>query len=145
MVLHLDGEHLASRLATIVLQERTFGGNCAMKLDKTTIRARSSPDAGTCLSVAALVLLLFCGSIQQTAGAQQQRGACGESSLLTTTQVVEKLVEVNFRRAKALHSYHGTRTYRVEYRGLLRSTSAVMVVDVIYRASVFDRFDVDYR
>ena len=104
-----------------------------MKLNGTTIRAHSLTDPGSCLVSILLVLLPFCVA-WQTAGAQQQRGVSEGSSLLTTTEVVEKVVEMNRRRAQALHSYHGTRTYRVEYAGLLGATRAEMVVDVIYQA-----------
>lgn len=86
------------------------------------------------LSAFLLVVLTFCLANQQTAGAQQQGAATGANDSLTTAQVIEKLVEMNFRRAQALHSYSGTRVYRVEYRNPLGSTSAGMVVDVNYRA-----------
>jgi hypothetical protein len=41
---------------------------------------------------------------------------------------------MNLRRAQALHSYHGIRIYRLEYRGFPSPRSAEMVVDVKYRA-----------
>jgi hypothetical protein len=105
-----------------------------MVFGKTAIRRGSSTDPCVCLCSILLVLVPFCGAIQQNAGAQQQGAICDESSLLTTTQVVEKLAEMNLRRAQALHSYHGTRTYSVEYRGRLGATSAQMVVELTYRA-----------
>src|SRR5579862_9581320 len=95
-----------------------FGGD-SMKLGKTTSRACPSNELHTCLSIFPFVLLAFCAAIQQTAGAQQQGLVSGGNSWLTTTQVVEKLIEMNLRRAQALRSYHGTRIYKVEYRGLL--------------------------
>jgi len=64
----------------------------------------------------------------------QQRDASDGKTPLTGSQVVEKMVEMNLRRAQALHSYRGTRSYHVEYRGLLGAKSADMMVDVIYRA-----------
>ena len=105
-----------------------------MKFEETTIRVCSSSGASICWSTSLLVLLSLCVAMQRTAGAQQQTVMSAESSPLTTVRVVEKLVGMNLLRAQALHSYHGTRTYRVEYRGLFSSTSAEMVVDVIYRA-----------
>ncbi len=41
---------------------------------------------------------------------------------------------MNLRRAQALHTYQGSRTYRVEYRGFPGSRSAEMVVNVKYRS-----------
>jgi hypothetical protein len=110
------------------------GGGCAMKLDETNIPACSSAEASVRWSIILLVLLPFSVGIQQTSRALQQTVISGENSPLPTVQVVEKLVWMNLLRAQALHSYHGTRTYRVEYRGLFSTTNAEMVVDVIYRA-----------
>jgi hypothetical protein len=105
-----------------------------MKLGGINIRACSSTQAGIWLFTVQLILLLFCAAIRPTAGAQQQRGISAGNSPLTTGQVVESLVGMNLRRAQALHSYQGTRIYRVEYRGFLSAASAEMVVDVRYRA-----------
>ncbi len=53
---------------------------------------------------------------------------------LTAEDVVRNLVEMNRHRAEALHSYQGSRTYRVEYRGFPGSRSAEMAVNVKYRS-----------
>ena len=105
-----------------------------MRFERTNARACSSTGRLIWRSPILLGLLPFCVAIQQTAGAQKQSGISAENSPLTTAQVVEKLVGMNLLRARALHSYHGTRTYRVEYRGFIGIKSAEMVVDVIYRA-----------
>lgn len=105
-----------------------------MKLDEIYIRACSSTKAGIRLSTILLPLLPFCVTIQQIAVAQEPGVISAGNSPLTTVQVVERLVGMNLLRAQALHSYQGTRTYRVEYRGLLGTKSAEMAVDVIYRA-----------
>ena len=81
-----------------------------------------------------LFLFVFGVAIEQSASAQKQGAFAEGNSPLTAAQVVDRLVEMNLRRAQALHSYQGTRTYRVEYRGLLGSTVAEMVVDVNYKA-----------
>ena len=47
---------------------------------------------------------------------------------------MKNLVGMNLERAQALHAYHGTRTYRVEYHGFPHSRSAEMIVDVNYRS-----------
>jgi outer membrane lipoprotein-sorting protein len=86
------------------------------------------------LFISRSVLLTFCIAIQQLAGAQEQGVIPEERGPATAAEVADKLVEMNLRRAQALHSYDGTRTYRVEYRSPLGSTSAEMVVDVNYRA-----------
>lgn len=51
---------------------------------------------------------------------------------LTTTQVVQKMVERNEQRAQALESYRGTRVYHLEYHGW-SSKSAGLVVAMTYR------------
>jgi hypothetical protein len=105
-----------------------------MKLDGRNISVCSSNEASICMSIILLAFLSVCVATQRTAVAQQQTVISAESSPLTTVRVVEKLVGMNLLRAQALHSYHGTRTYRAEYRGLFSTTSAEMVVDVTYRA-----------
>jgi hypothetical protein len=105
-----------------------------MKQDEATIRACSLTEVGIWLSIIPLVILPLCVAIPQTAGAQQRGTISTGISPLTTAQVVENLVVMNLRRSQALHSYHGSRTYRVEYRGFPSTAKAEMVVDVKYRA-----------
>jgi hypothetical protein len=116
------------------VRQNGFGGGCAIKLSRTSRRTCPSTERHRRLSVLLLVILTFCVAIRQTAGAQQQGTVSCANDSLTTAQVVEKLVEMNLRRAQALHSYPRTRTYRVTYRGLLGLTVAGMVVDVTYKA-----------
>ena len=84
--------------------------------------------------IVAFLLFILSVTPQTIARTQQQADTSDGDKLLTATQVVERLVEMNLRRARALHSYHGTQTYHVEYRGLLGTKSADMAVDVRYRA-----------
>jgi hypothetical protein len=49
-------------------------------------------------------------------------------------QVVANLVRMNIERSQALHAYHGTRIYRVNYHGFPGTRSAEMVVDVKYQS-----------
>lgn len=100
-------------------------------LESTGCRC-SSIDSRKC--IVAFLLVILSGTICPLARTQQQAGASDGSKLLTATQIVERLVEMNLRRAQALHSYHGTRTYHVEYRGLLGARNADMAVDVTYQA-----------
>ncbi len=53
---------------------------------------------------------------------------------LSTGQIVENLIAMNIERAQSLHAYHGSRIYRVEYRGFPGTRSAEMLVDVKYQA-----------
>ena len=41
---------------------------------------------------------------------------------------------MDLERAQALHGYHGTRIYRVEYRGFPHPHGAEMIVDVNYQS-----------
>ena len=82
-----------------------------------------------------VMLLLFCIRLQQSAGAQRPGvPAAVRNAPLGIDQVVENLVRMNLARAQALHAYHGTRIYRVEYRGFPGTRKAEMVVDVKYQA-----------
>ena len=114
-----------------------------MNRDKKNIRV--SAPAGNCVwsySVLLIPLLCACFAIQSTAAAQRQEGVSAMNSPLTTQQVVARLIGMNLRRAQALHTYHGTRIYRLEYRGFPRSHGAEMVVDVKYRAPATKQFTI---
>ncbi len=105
-----------------------------MKQDEATIRACCVTEVSIWPSTILCALLPLCVAIPQTAASQPQRIKSTGNSSLTAAQVVENLVGMNLRRSQALHSYHGSRTYRVEYRGFPSSAKAEMVVDVTYRA-----------
>lgn len=105
-----------------------------MKFGRTTSWAYPSTGRNRTLFTAGSLFLTVCIAIQQRAGAQTQSVIPEVLSPLTAAQVADKLIEMNLRRAQALHSYQGTRTYRVTYRGLLGLTVAGMVVDVTYKA-----------
>ena len=106
------------------------------------IRVRPISGTGLWLSVSLLILLASCIATQQSAGAQKQNRFSAENSHLTTEQIVDRLVDMNRRRAEALHSYHGTRTYRLEYRSFFSAVSAEMSVDVQYLAPGTKHFNV---
>ncbi len=105
-----------------------------MKRIGMNLRGCSSNEIAAWPFVILLVLLLSHAALQPVAGAQQQKSITAQSSPLTAEQVVERLAGMNLRRAQALHSYRGTRTYLVEYRGFPRTAGAEMVVDVTYHA-----------
>jgi hypothetical protein len=82
-----------------------------------------------------LVLLLFCMELRHPARAQSlQIPVSVNSAPLTVKQVVEHLAGNNIARAKALHAYQATRTYKVEYKGFPSDRDAEMIVDVKYQA-----------
>lgn len=61
---------------------------------------------------------------------------------LAVSEVVANLVAGNAERAKALQSYTGRRTYRLDYHGLPGNLRSEMVVKVIYRAPSTKKFTV---
>jgi hypothetical protein len=107
-----------------------------MKLYDTNSRAGSSTKTRLTFSTLLLILLLlFCTGRRPTAYAQPpSKSAAATVAPLSTEQVVKNLIGMNIQRAQALHAYHGTRTYRVEYRGFPHARSAEMVVDVKYQS-----------
>jgi len=107
-----------------------------MKLCETYVRVCSSTKTRLPLrSCVLILLLLICAGTWQLACAQQLGTLASVANApLSTEQIVKNLVGMNLERAQALHAYHGTRTYRVEYRGFPRSRSAEMIVDVNYRS-----------
>jgi hypothetical protein len=53
---------------------------------------------------------------------------------LTLSQVVEKLIQKNTERAKALESYRGKRIYKLDYKGFPTALRAEMTVEMTYNA-----------
>ena len=53
---------------------------------------------------------------------------------VTTTDVIQKMVEQNEQRANCLRHYTARRHYHLEYRGFPRSADATMEVEAIYDA-----------
>ena len=105
-----------------------------MRFDAADIRVHRAYGSGPWPIAWLLAIFGIWGAAQQIPGGQKQSGVLAVSSPLTTHQVVERLTGMNLRRAQALHSYHGTRSYRVEYRSSLKTVSAEMVVEVKYLA-----------
>ena len=112
-----------------------FDEGGVMKLCETYVRVCSSTKNRLPLRCCLLkLLLLICAGTWQPAGAQQPGTASVANAPLSTEQIVKNLVGMNLERAQALHAYHGTRIYRVEYRGFPMTRSAEMIVDVNYRS-----------
>jgi hypothetical protein len=55
-------------------------------------------------------------------------------TVLTLPQVVEKLLERNAQRAKALQSYRCKRVYDLDYKGFPKALHGEMTVEMNYRA-----------
>src|SRR5579862_8624232 len=82
------------------------------------------------------VPVLICVTASQFSAAQlASHEAAGASEVLTTEEIVSRLVRRNLERSRALAAYRGTRTYRLDYHGFPGARAAEMVVDVSYTAS----------
>ena len=60
--------------------------------------------------------------------------APGTGAPLSGDEVVRRMVARNQQRAAALHSFRGTRVYRVEYQGFLVNKEAEMVTTIVYQS-----------
>jgi outer membrane lipoprotein-sorting protein len=65
-----------------------------------------------------------------------------QNAPLPVEQVARNLQERNAQRAAALRQFHGTRVYRMQYRGFPSDRDAEMVVNVSYRAPNSKEFSV---
>jgi hypothetical protein len=61
---------------------------------------------------------------------------------LTLSQVVEKLVQKNAERAKALESYRGRRIYTIDYKGFPTALRAEVIVEMTYNAPAKKEFKI---
>ncbi|HUY82582.1 MAG TPA: hypothetical protein VMU92_12730 [Acidobacteriaceae bacterium] len=106
-----------------------------MKLRKTDIRVFSLKRTQVPFRPVLLLLLLLSIGLRQSGRAQQTGTSTSIANApLSTEQIVDNLVAMNIERARALHAYHGSRIYRVEYHGFPGAFSAEMVVDVRYQS-----------
>jgi hypothetical protein len=105
-----------------------------MKRQETAHRATIRTQRMLHLLAAFGVLSLVAPAILwQSAAAQQTDGlSLPGHAPLTAEQVIHNLVQMNLYRGQALHAYHATRRYRVEYRGFFGMRSAEMEVGVTY-------------
>ena len=80
-----------------------------------------------------VLLLLLLAALWQSTSAQQPDITTAPNRIpLTAKQVVQNLIHMNLYRIQALHSYQGSRTYRVEYHGFPGTRTAAMTVNVKY-------------
>jgi len=112
-----------------------------MKLGNThpglspTIKAQRR--LATLLTFALLVVASLPAHAQET-----DRHSPPINAPLTTEQVVKNMIMMNLERTHALHSYAGTRTYKLEYHGLPSNRNAEMVVDMKFRAPATKEFSI---
>jgi outer membrane lipoprotein-sorting protein len=85
-----------------------------------------------CLTFIAALITLIAWS--QAAVSAQAPGKILVEPRLSLSEVVEKLVQKNAERAKALESYRGKRVYELEYKGFPKTLHAEMVVEMTYNA-----------
>jgi hypothetical protein len=90
-----------------------------------------------------LLILIVITTWQPASSEQRDAGMVGNQAPFTTDQIVQNLVRMNLHRAHALHSYQGTRTYRVEYRGFAGVRRAEMVVNVNYLSPATKEFIIE--
>jgi hypothetical protein len=89
-----------------------------------------------------LVLLILTAAWRSAAAQQADDVPVANCAPLKTEQVVHNLDQMNLYRAQALYAYHGTRTYRAEYRGFPGTRSAEMVVNVKYLSPATKEFTI---
>lgn len=93
-----------------------------------------------CLSL--MVVLITLMAWAQTIAFAQTPSRILVEPRLTLSQVVEKLVQKNAERAKALESYRAKRVYELEYKGFPKTLRAEMVVEVTYHAPAQKEFKI---
>ena len=96
----------------------------------------------TLLHIAACVAAIpfFLHAQEPRTVAQLERNEANGS--LTVSQVVINLVARNAERTKALETYTGRRTYRLDYHGFPGNLQSEMIVNVMYRAPSTKEFTV---
>ena len=110
-------------------QERWIFG---LKVLKTRSRSLSLS-----LCVAAAPVLLLAQEIPPVSPVSQTH-----AGNLSVSQVVANLVASNAERSKALESYTGRRTYRLDYHGFPADLQSQMIVKVVYRAPSTKEFTI---
>jgi hypothetical protein len=82
-------------------------------------------------------LAMICAFTAQFAGrpSAQAQAAMGVQADLTSSQIVERMIEHNQAQTTALKHYRALRHYEVEYRGFAGKLAAKMEVEVSYDAA----------
>ena len=79
-------------------------------------------------------LIVAAVALSAVRASAQAAAAIAAEPQLTLSQVVEKLVQKNAERAKALEGYSGKRIYKIDYKGFPSALHAEMVVEMTYAA-----------
>lgn len=116
-----------------------------MRLPETDHRTAPLPNRHLRLrsEFVVLLILIVVASWRPASSEQRDAGAVDNQAPLTTDQIVQNLVRMNLHRARALHSYQGTRTYMLEYRGFAGTRKAEMVVNVKYLSPATKEFIIE--
>ena len=85
---------------------------------------------------------LIAAAVAAVGASAQVPAAIAVDPQLTLSQVVEKLVQKNAERAKALESYRGKRTYKIDYQGFPSALRAEMIVEMTYAAPASKDFKI---
>ena len=93
-----------------------------------------------CIAATPLFLIAFLTAQQKPSVFPLEKNPANGS--LTVSQVVLNLVARNAERTKALESYTGRRTYRLDYHGFPGNLQSEMIVNVVYRAPSTKQFTV---
>jgi hypothetical protein len=89
-----------------------------------------------------LLMVIATLGVRQTAWGQPTPPADLPPRVLSAEQVINNLTQMNAERARALHAYESTRTYKVEYHGFPGGRKAEMVVNVAYRSPATKEFTI---
>ena len=102
---------------------------------------KSSKTSFLCLAfyMAAATLICFAQEMRTVLPLEKNQS---ENGSLSVSEIVANLVANNAERAKALESYTGRRTYRLDYHGFPGNLQAGMIVDVSYRAPSTKKFTI---
>jgi outer membrane lipoprotein-sorting protein len=93
-----------------------------------------------CFSLSVVLITLMAWS--ETIASGQAPSKIPAEPRLTLSQVVEKLVQKNAERAKALEGYRAKRVYELEYNGFPKTLRAEMVVEMTYHAPAQKEFKI---
>lgn len=94
------------------------------------------------IAVLSAQIFLSIGSWQLVTAQMSHTLATQPKNLLSTEEIVNRLVQRNLERARALNEYHGTRIYRLEYHGFPSARAAEMTVEVKYRSPATKEFTI---
>jgi hypothetical protein len=127
----------------LITFQETGGVNLeSIKNQSSALMKLYSRSAGSALSLSLLSLLIGLGVLQAATVQASDSPATGPLAGLSADEVINRLIQRNLERARALGAYQGTRVYRLEYRGFPGSRSAEIMVDVKYHTPATKDFSI---